>query len=61
MYFNVEIRLKFVLFNMLDKYMYFIAQIAENTTSLHWKKVKTGISDSPNFTRVMNVYLTLPE
>ena len=36
--------MQYFLFDMLNKY--FIAQKAE--TILHWKKVKTGISDYPS-------------
>ena len=35
-------RLQYVLLDMLNKY--FIAQLAENTFSLHWEKVITGTS-----------------
>ena len=47
MYFNVDVRCSTsYLIIMLNKY--FVTQIAENTFILHWKKVKTRISDYPS-------------
>ena len=41
--YSVDVGWQYVISDMLNKY--FIAQITENTFILHWKKVKTGISD----------------
>ena len=50
-------RLQYVLFGMLNAY--FIAQIAENTFILQWKKVKTGIADYPSLGEIKTKYKPL--